>query len=135
MAIKRSTPVINLIEISPVDLTAQAIVKLFDKRLSNNHVYHLFNPNLFDLTNTLNDHGCKILPVELFINYLKQQIKNGKYYDLILRFLLHQGWINWSGRDINSVNILQDRTNNILKMVGFNWVPISDKVISSYLES
>jgi hypothetical protein len=36
------------VEISPADITAQAIVKLFDKAELNNHTFHVFNPTLHD---------------------------------------------------------------------------------------
>ncbi|MFO0319242.1 MAG: amino acid adenylation domain-containing protein, partial [Neisseriaceae bacterium] len=39
------------INISPVDLTANAITKLFDKKCTHNCIYHVYNPNMFDLDN------------------------------------------------------------------------------------
>ncbi|CAL7959721.1 hypothetical protein GAMM_110056 [Gammaproteobacteria bacterium] len=134
--IKSSTQSINTVEISQTDLTAQAIVKLFDKQALNNQIHHVFNPYLFNMTDVLKGNGCNMLSTESFIDRVEQYINNGDYHDLIVRFLVHQGWADWwDKQDIWSIRILQSRTQHILKQLGFKWFPITNKVAYNYLSS
>jgi hypothetical protein len=131
-SIKYSTQVINIREISQTDLTAQAIVKMFDKAALNNQTYHLFNPYLFALTGILKNKGFKILSLEQFIAQIFQHLQYSNNYNLLVKFMLHQGWLEKH----NSVffNIKQDKTQQILKQLDFEWPTINDAVFSNSLE-
>jgi len=131
--IKRSAEKISKAEISQTDLTAQAIVKIFDKKYLSNQTYHVFNPYLFDLASIFRNHGFKILPIETFINLIEEHIKKGSHHDLIVKFLLHQGWLDWDEKqNLVSMQVLQSRTQHILKRLGFEWPQIVDKGIYNY---
>lgn len=127
------------VEISPVDVTAQAIVKLFDKKQLVNNIYHLFNPYLFNLSNFFGDNKIlpiSILPIEQFIDNISYCLGNEDHHNLIVRFLSSQGWLDGlSANNITSNNVLQNRTQHILKLLNFEWLPISDKTFEEYLDS
>ncbi|MDR1057744.1 MAG: amino acid adenylation domain-containing protein [Coxiellaceae bacterium] len=134
--VKRSTEVINTVEISPTDLTAEAIVKIFDKEKLNNQTYHVFNPHFFDMDIVLKNKDFKILSVDQFIDYVTQHINKKEYHDLIVKFLLHQGWLDWwEEKSTIPIEILQDKTQYILKLLNFEWLKITDNGLYNYINS
>jgi len=134
--VKRSAETINMIEVSPADLTAQAIVKIFDKENLNNQTHHIFNSHFFDMGVVLKKEKFKILPIEQFIDHVAQDVYNEKHGDLVVKFLLHQGWLDWwEEKSVIPVKILQDKTQHILKLLNFEWVKITDKVLYNYINS
>ena len=128
---------LSIVEISPVDMTAQAIVKIFDKKLLNNNVYHLINPNFVDLSQITLPEGnmkIKVLPLPNFINKVVYNL-NGHYNELVLKFLLHQGWLDGpSVENTTVITILQNRTTHILNQLGFEWMPIANVVFNKLVQ-
>ena len=130
-------PEIAIEEISPVDLTAAAIVKLFDKEHTNNSIFHVFNPELYSLGDILTQEetfNIKMVTIDQFINTIINKIDNPKYQKLIEHFLLHRRWLNAPHRFSTNVRILQDRTQVILKQYGFEWTPITSEILTAYLK-
>lgn len=127
----------NLEEISPVDLAAQAIIKLFDKKVSGNGVYHIFNPQLFNIAKGFLRQGMtsfKIVPINQFIDIIIQLLDNPGYQKNIERYLLHQGWLNETriSRTIDFVS--QDKTEALLQSLGFKWPSVEYKILNHCLE-
>ncbi len=132
-----TTPAINLEEISPVDLTAQAIIKLFDKKELGNKIFHVFNPNLCDLAMLLNYnvvHKIKPTSIDQFINLIFKRLNNPDDQKLVQRFLLHHGWLNESNNYTTFIQIFQHKTQAILKQLGFEWTSITNKIFHIYFE-
>jgi surfactin family lipopeptide synthetase A len=134
-------PEISLVDISPADLTAQAIVKLFDKMQLSNEIYHVFNPYLFDLSKVEakdKDQAwyIKTLPIDKFIDLIIFKLTNdASYHDLIMQFLLHQGWLDdFVTKDMIATKISQNKTQCTLEQLGFTWTPITSKVFSGFLK-
>ena len=63
-------PELAKVDISPVDLAASAIVKLFDKKDLANNLFHVFNPYMFDLETALLDrkNAFATLSIDRFID-------------------------------------------------------------------
>jgi hypothetical protein len=118
-----------------VDLVGEAIVKLFDKKCSNNAIYHVFNPIFFNLSNYMqSDKNVHLLPVTEFIRYIISDLENTANIDLILRFLLAHGWMGMEGfYQFSKRTYLQNRTQHILKCVNFEWKAIENKQFAIYL--
>ena len=127
------------VEPSPTDLTAQAIIKLFDKQQLSNETYHVFNPYRFDVSTITNDNGVPLIPIlpkELFIDTILDRINNNIDRDLIVRFLLHQGWLNnQKVKNITVAKILQDKTQSVLSKLGFTWPHVTIKTFMKYLDN
>jgi amino acid adenylation domain-containing protein/thioester reductase-like protein len=126
----------NTVEISLTDLTAQAIVKLFDKEQLKNKIYHVFNPNLFNIAEGLSKQGflsLKIVPIDRFIDIIISFLDNPLYQKNIERYLLHQGWLNEAYSNRSGIVCLQDRTEAILEKLGFKWSPVEHNILSRYL--
>ena len=138
LKIKCLTPAISIVEISPADVTAQALVRLFDKEQLRNNIYHVFNPYLFDLSSALmaDEFGIHILEMHQFIDNIMSNLDKNIYRDLVVKFLLYQGWLD--GLDIRSLTtstqVLQNKTAHILKQLGFNWTPITNEIFNGYLK-
>lgn len=129
---------INLVEISQVDLTAEAIVKIFDKEQLCNNIFHVFNPFLFNLSDVFAESSImpiKTLAMEQFIDNIVANLGNDIYHELILKFLLHQGWLDGRGiTPTTSIKVLQNRTQHVLKQLDFVWSPITKEAFYKYLE-
>jgi surfactin family lipopeptide synthetase A len=123
-------------EISPVDLTAQAIVRLFDKLELSNGVYHVFDPNLCNIAEFFAadaNFAIKIQPLSEFINTILNYLNNPTYQKYVERFLLHQGWLEKDYRPPNAAQVLQNKTNFILGQLNFKWPIIPQKVFRNYV--
>ena len=125
-------------EISPVDQTAQAIVKIFDKQELANNTYHVFNPHAVNLAELMVEDkfiSMKILAINEFVDVILKCLDNLSQAELVERFLLHQGWLNdWDLRS-REVQVFQERTGVILRSLGFEWSSITKSVFHKYLEN
>ena len=135
IALKTAVPEIGIEEISAVDLTAQAIVKIFDKQELSNSIYHVFNPhlcNISDFLSQLNFVDIKLEPINNFLDMLIQNLDNPDIKNqLIMRFILDQGWSDGKLKTINY--LLQDRTHAILDQLGFKWPKITQEIFSAFI--
>ncbi len=130
----------NEVEISPADITAQAIIKMFDKNELNNHIHHVFNPNKIQLSQMLKSSDHKIITVnfEAFIDKLINYLHKNEDCDLIGRFLLRMGW-QPDGKNSHvikndSATILQSKTESMFKMMNFEWPMINNKQLTAYVD-
>jgi amino acid adenylation domain-containing protein/thioester reductase-like protein len=124
-------------DISPVDLTAQAIVKLFDKKSTHNNIFHVFNPFICSWGEILcqeSRFNISLLTIKQFITQIVRLLNSSQYQHVIELFLLHQRWLNEQFIDITKIHILQDRTHTILKQLGFEWQPINKETFINYLK-
>src|SRR3990167_1833208 len=127
------------VEISPVDHTAKAIVKLFDKSSLSNQIYHVFNPNKLDLADFFTNHAefnIQILTLPHFIDRIMDCLDKNMLHELIVKFLLHQGWLDkWDVKNTYTPEILQIRTQNILQKLNFQWNNMTENSFYQYLHN
>ncbi len=127
----------NEVEISPADITATAIVKMFDKQDLSNRTHHVFNPNKIQLAKMLSTKNHKINTVNFatFIDKLITYLQRNDDCDLIGRFLLRMGW-QQDGKShfikSNGTTILQSKTESILKVINFKWSVINHRQLKVY---
>ena len=114
---------ISTVEVSPTDLTAQALVKLFDKKSLNNQIYHVFNPNLFDISKFKNnEYNIKTLSIDNFIDRIASDLRRYENDNLLMKFLLFQGWMDeFKTENIATIEVLSHRTQHILQHLDFAW--------------
>lgn len=137
LEIKYIAKEISIVDLSPADLVAKAIVLLFDKEELSNMVFHVFNPHRFDLTHlALNNSPLfHTATIEEFIDYAIRLVDLGNC-EKIERFLLHQGWLEDScSIRTNFSQVKQDRTSFFLKKCGFVWNPIESKFFIQYVKT
>lgn len=136
LQMKCIAPEISVVDLTPVDFAAKAIVRLFDKSNLQNRIFHIFNPYAFDMANiTLNNIlVLNKIPMDQFIDKIAEYIDNNSY-GVVERFLLRQHWLDDIIANKNSIKVLQDKTQNILKQLGFEWYPISGKMFEEYIKN
>ncbi len=123
------------VEISPVDYTASAIVKIFDQQELINQCYHVFNPELVELTGIFNYSDNVKLKIDSFDKFLECLQSRLDMHELEL-FMLHQKWIqNINFRRFTAVEIMQNKTSMILKKLGFTWPKITREMLTTVIES
>ena len=129
-------PEIAMEEISPVDLTAEAIIKLFDKKISKNQTFHIFNPKLYNIQKILCDKDSfkvKNATVENFFENIISRLTDIDFKREIERFLLHMGWLNDLPDKKSHIKVMQNKTAYILEKLGFIWPKIENEEISNYI--
>ncbi|WHN66773.1 non-ribosomal peptide synthetase [Cysteiniphilum sp. QT6929] len=130
----------NEIEISPADVTATAIVRMFEKQQLNNRTHHLFNPNKINLSQMLSTkiQNIKVITFESFIDELINYLQHNDDCDLIGRFLLRMGWKSDTKKSYfnisSGVTILQNKTEAIFKMINFQWSAINNQQLKIYVK-
>ncbi len=131
------TTEMSQVEISPVDDTAKAIAHIFNKSNLVNHIYHVYNPELFNIYDALsktNSQRLKLLSMSEFIDKILDKITHKNIRQKLMTFLLHQGWLD--DRYLKSMPkpvMLHDKTNLVLKQLQFNWTPIAENTFTGYL--
>lgn len=125
----------QLLEFSPIDETAECIIKLLTIPNLKNNIFHIFSDKLIPLTtllNTLQQYGCKyqFTSYKAFMEYLNlpENEKNLKYIVSDL---------NLSRKFDYSSNIVIDNnlTNQFLDFVGFKWSKIDEKYLKRFFDS
>nr|WP_225630014.1 amino acid adenylation domain-containing protein [Cysteiniphilum sp. 19X3-34] len=126
----------NIVEVSPADLTAKAIITLFDKDSLKNQIFHPFTPNRFDISRVpLKGGKIQAVSMQSFIDTITNNIYQMSENRLFSHFFLHLGW-DFQDKFIDkfSVNILQQKTTQILADLGFQWGELSDEFLENYFE-
>ena len=73
----------------------------------------------------------EVLPIYKFINHIIDQLNNNPYNEPVLKFLLHQGWLDGCNvENQTNIELLQNRTKHILKQLQFEWQPIAGTMFS-----
>lgn len=134
--IKCITKEMDIVEISPADQTAQAIVKIFDKQIHDNGIYHVFNPHFLKVSETCADQNFQLSCVSTnqFVDTIVDNLQSNIDRNLLAKFLLHQGWLDDSHRVSQQYKIFQEKTGLILQSLNFSWSPISKSVFLEYIK-
>ncbi|MCL2821457.1 MAG: amino acid adenylation domain-containing protein [Oscillospiraceae bacterium] len=126
------------IELSPVDETANAIIKIAQHYDRVRIIYHLYNDNYVKLSvfaKTLNRAGIKVKMVSMkrFLYELSKVAKNpNKSY-------IHKAFVNdfdknGNLRVENNITLKNSHTNEYLDYIDFNWTKIDSEYMKKYVE-
>lgn len=130
---------ISLVELSPADMTAQAIIKIFDKAQLFNSIFNVFNPNLInilEISQLDNRSLFEKMSIEDFFDKTENLLSDNDYQDLIMKFILRQGWLDESLDNIKiKFKVLQNKTQHTLKQLNFNWMPINNEQFRMYINN
>lgn len=124
------------IEFTPVDLCAEAIVKLSFAK-TNIKIFHLFNNNLInfeELISVISQFGIKmdILEQKDFNKLIHELIENNKQKELISGIVNDfdkDGYLNYNF----NVEIKNDITDSFLEKLNFKWPIIDKNYIKKYI--
>ena len=129
-------------EFSFVDQLAKAVVQLATCQNLRQETYHLYNSQEVSLDEVLCDETLKLqvkgLSYEQFIDYLYKHYDKPGFQKHIEQVMLHFGWMDDSeGGDEagqTELRVFSDKTNLILKQLGFEWKVLSPLVMKRMLE-
>ena len=122
------------LEFSPIDETAEAIVKLLMIPNLENNIFHIFSDKLISidlLLSVFESYGlhCKFVDYDNFITKLHLQ-KNEK----ILKYIISD--LNGSKKFDYSSDIIIDckLTNQFLEFIGFHWSSIDENYLKRFFD-
>lgn len=124
------------IEVTPVDLCADAILKIGNYE-SNCNCFHIYNPNLLSISlfiKTLSELGIKLLPVsdEEMSKIITELLEDENRKD-ILNGIIHD--LDKDKKLVYTSNIRLDSsfTEKYLDFIGFEWKEIDKEYIIKYI--
>ncbi len=116
---------INERNISFVNETAQAIVRLFDREAFQNEVFHISNPRKIRVSEILTspDLDLDITAAELteFMDFLITHYEHDGFKTHIEKIMLHLGWFESPDQEHTQCIILTDKTDFLLDRLDFHW--------------
>jgi len=119
-------------EFSFVDRVAESIILLFDRAALKNETHHIYNPHSVKLSGVLTDPalnlGVKRVSFSQFIDHLYDNYDKPGFKNHIENIMLHFGWLDEGpeadGQGDTEFTVLSDKTNLILKSLGFEWLEL-----------
>lgn len=122
------------VEFTPVDLCAEAIVKIAFAKTDNN-IFHVYNNNhitFLELISIFKKYGINIdvLPAAEFNNRIKLTLESNKNS---LSGIINDFDENQKLSYTTKIKITNNITNNFLKKLSFKWPKINHKYIKKYI--
>jgi len=125
------------LELTPIDSSAEAVIKIMQYTNENNRIYHLFNDyhvyvsQVLKLANKLNE-SLAIIEKDKFKEKIKEILNSEKSGNI-------KGLINDLDKDLNlhydsKIKINSEHSKKLLKMYGFNWTTIKEKYLENILK-
>ena len=126
-------------EMSPVDCVALAIVKIFNQTQLTNQAHHVFSSkpaNLHELLSAYDNICLQKLTIDKFAEVMLEKADHSSYRELIDLFMLHQWWVQHIKYPyLTKTEILQNKTDVVLKKLGFAWPEINHKMLSEIVKT
>lgn len=123
------------LEFTPIDETAEAIVKLLMIPNLENSIFHIFSDKLITIYDLLQvfsnyDYDCKFTNYDDFIHHLYLP-KNEKILKYIISDLNQDKKFNYH----SDIVINQTLTNQFLDFVGFQWSKIDETYLKKFFDA
>ena len=120
------------LEFTPIDETAEAIIKILTIPNLYNNIFHIFTNKTISINVLLKvlkklNHPCKFISYEKFIKKLHLQ-KNEKILQYIISDLNTSNQFDYSSDIIINQNI----TNEFLNFVSFKWSTIDEEYLTQF---
>ena len=129
----------NYLEFTPIDISANSIIKLITHPNENNRIFHLFNHNHVYLdrviqfyNNDLNDEYLKVIDEETFKNKIRKILKNPKTKEN-LNFLINDFDKQLHLTYFTDIIIKSEKTIKYLEKIGFSWPNITDRYLTNFI--
>ena len=127
------------LDFSFIDYVSQSIVLLFNRKELLNEIHHIFNPyrsSLYEISQVVKQRveDLEVADFSRFIEFIKDHYNDSTYSSFINHLLLHFGIFDYFGaRDTTHYSIVSNKTEMLLKELGFEWRKPSDDQIHSML--
>ena len=116
------------IEMSCVDNAAELICGIYDKKVLQNGIYHVYSDEVVPiakLVDQVSSAGIKVVPLSQYIDKIKIDYNHPEFRQTIANQLLHLGWLDDGVEEMTDCVVDQSFTNYILKNIRFKWQRIS----------
>ena len=128
----------NLLEFTPIDFAAKAVVKIICSEKSNNRIFHIYNPNMLETKKLINyvnrlDCAIKIIDTKSF-NSLIKELSSSKYDSAKVVGLINDFTDNEDLIYNYTIPQSNDITVEYLKNLDFEWPAIDFNYIKNILE-
>ena len=123
------------LELTPIDLTANAIIKLITYSNEINRVFHLYNHNHVYLKQFLKhiDLELEIVDEEIFKDKVRKMLKNSKTKES-LNFLMNDFDKDLHLMYLTDIIIKSENTIKYLEKIGFSWPNITERYICNFID-
>ncbi|MGB8452323.1 MAG: amino acid adenylation domain-containing protein, partial [Anaerocolumna sp.] len=126
------------INFSFIDQVAKAVVMLFDRENLKNETYHLYNSNTVSMSfvaQIINQAGVPVrtIPPAEFLQNLLERYDDEERKDDITQILVHTNMLS-KVTDKTSFILLNKKTEEVLKAVGFDWSVLDSEKVKLMLE-
>ncbi|PTJ83802.1 hypothetical protein BU055_06945 [Staphylococcus succinus] len=126
------------LEFTPVDQAAEACSKLIKNNQLSNEIHHIYNTHhltLKQLMGVYNQHDYNIEKIQWneLMDYLMECIENGVKSDEINDFLLHTGILDNNMFNKSHFEVMDFKTNFILKKLDFEWKVTDNELLSKMI--
>jgi thioester reductase-like protein len=120
-----------------VDDVSRAIICLFDKEELKNEAHHIYNPDHVSLADLLTLPGLNLnvtkTSLEKFIDYIFDEKQMNRFASDIYHLQLHSvGEFEHSDQTV--FHITAEKTNRLLKQMGFEWNTIDIRLVKKMIE-
>lgn len=111
---------------SYVDQSAKAIITLMERPGLAGQTFHIHNPHLLSLSETLGDDALGLRlerrSFDDFIEFFAQHAGCPGFDEYVERILLHLGWQDWLSDPSKTGTVIRvERSANLLERCGFTW--------------
>lgn len=127
------------LDFSFIDYVSKSIVLLFNRTELSNEIHHIVNTcrsSLYEISQVVKQRveNLEVMDFSLFIQFIKDHYNDSSYSSYINHLLLHFGIFDYFGRqDTTHYSIVSNKTEMLLKELGFEWRKPSDDQIHSML--
>ena len=121
-------------DFSYVDQTADAVVRMFDRKYLKNRTYHIRNCIIspYECLEMLFGDSREKVDMDSYIDYLADLKQNGSYAELINSIIIH-GNVDKIGKD-TVMYIDTKETDALLEVMGFKWKKVDKKMLTLMID-
>ena len=127
------------IEMSFVDKTAEAIVKLVSNVISDGHIYHVYNPKCISMrklgeciVDTFENRNIEFVTSNEFVDKLSEIYSSKSYMKGLDKFYVYFGVMGEFTGVAALINC--DFTLNVLQKIDFEWPEVTYKHVENVLK-
>ncbi len=123
-------------DFSFIDKVSRAVALLYNRKNLCNETYHIYNPHKINREEIscflkLLDYQTKTCSKSDFYDFLYENCENDDIQPFIENIILHYNVLE--NKDETDFVILNDKTNKILKELGFEWTKMNSNLMSKMI--
>lgn len=128
----------HYLEFTPIDITANSVIKLITHPNENFRIFHLLNHNnvyldrIINFLNTISKDNFEIIDEEKFKTKVRKMLKNSKTKE-DLKFLINDFDKELHLTYFTDIIIKSENTIKYLEKIDFSWPNITDRYLMNFI--